>query len=178
MTTDENLQSFVTAINSGRTLYISLKTMLKMPEFTALKLQVFTRQLDTINIGTHGNVIMSKAYNGALPLDIKIQSAGDTELHLSAPSIKINIQSHGNFKIVGECGGLSAKTQSHGDFDAQDLIAQNVVFSTQSKGNAWLYASESLIIKHAADGFVHYYGEGILKDIQHHGSGEVKHCKK
>ncbi len=177
VTTDENLQSFVGVVNSGRTLYVSSNKMLKISEFTSLKIQVYTRQLDTLNIGTNGNVIMTEAYECVAPLDIKVESAGNTELLLSAPSIKLNIQSHGDFKIKGACTDLTVKTQSHGDFDAKELHAQNVVFNTQSKGNAWLYGSETLKIKHSADGFVHYYGNGILKDVLHHGTGEVKHCK-
>ena len=177
VTTDENLQSFVTAINSGRTLYVSYKDTLKTPAFTVLKIQIYTRQLDTLNIGAEGDVIMTAPYTCASPLDIKVASSGNTALLLSAPNIKLNIQSHGDFKIAGECTTFSAKTQSHGDFDARDLYAQNVSFKTQSFGNAWLYASESLVIKHGADGFVHYYGDGILKDVRHHGTGEVKHCK-
>lgn len=177
VTTDENLQSYIETVNSGRTLYVSIKSAFKIPGFTNLKIQVHTRQLDTLNIGTNGNVIMTEAYKCASSLDVKVQSDGNTELLLSAPNIKLNVQSHGDFKIAGGCISLTAKTQSHGDFNAKDLHAQNLTFSTQSAGNAWLYASESLIIKHSADGFVHYYGEGILKDVLHHGTGELKHCK-
>ena len=177
VTTDENLQSFISSVNSGRTLYISLKQVFKIPDFSSLKIQVFVRQIDTLNIGAEGHVIMTEAFKGVLPLDIKVQSEGDTELRLSAPSIKLNVQSHGDLKIVGECNVFSAKTQSHGNFDARDLFAQNTTFSTQSKGNAWIYGSETLVIKHSADGFVHYYGDGILKDVRHQGTGVVKHCK-
>jgi hypothetical protein len=176
VTADENLQSFVTAVNSGRTLYVSYKDTLKTPAFTTLKIQIYTRQLDTLNIGAEGDVIMTAAYTCASPLHIKVASSGDTALLLSAPNIKLSNQSHGDFKIAGECAAFSAKTQSHGDFDAKGLLAQNVTFNTQSSGNAWLYASESLVIKHGADGFVHYYGDGVLKDVRHHGTGEVKHC--
>ncbi len=177
VTTDENLQSCINSVNSGRTLYVSLKHAFKIPEFSSLKIQVFVRQLDTINIGTEGDVRMTKAFKGVLPLDIKVQSAGHTELLLSAPSIKLNVQSHGDLKIAGECTVFVAKTQSDGNFDARDLMAQNVSFNTQSHGNAWIYGSESFVIKHSADGFVHYYGEGILKDVHHHGTGELQHFK-
>ncbi len=178
VTTDENLQSFISTVNSGRTLYVSLRTSFNTCDFTSLKIQIYIRQMDTLNIGANGNVIMTEAYKSLLPLDIKVQSSGHTELLLSAPSIKVNDQSHGDFKIIGECSVFAAKTQSHGNFDAKNLLAQNVTFNTQSKGNAWLYGSESLIIKHSADGFVHYYGDGILKDVRYHGTGELKHCKE
>ena len=178
VTTDENLQSYINAVNSGRTLFVSLKSAFKVPEFSSLKIQIYVRQLDTINIGAEGDVRMTEAFKGLLPLDIKVQSAGHTELLLSASSIKVNVQSHGDFKIAGECAVFTAKTQSHGNFDAKELFAQNVIFNTQSEGNAWIYARESLVIKHSADGFVHYYGDGLLKDVQYHGTGELKHCKE
>ena len=177
VTTDENLQSFINSVNSGRTLYISRKDSFKALDFSSLKIQVYVRQLDTLNIGADGDVIMTAAFKGSLPLDIKVQSSGHTELLLSAPSIKVNVQSHGDFKIAGECTVFAAKTQSDGNFDARNLLAQNTSFSTQSHGNAWIYGSESLVIKHSADGFVHYFGDGILKDVIHHGTGEIKHCK-
>lgn len=179
ITTDENLQSFISSVNSGRTLYVSRATkLLQIPAFTSLKIQVYVRQLDALNISAEGNVSMPKIYNSSMPLDIKVQSEGHTELQLSAPSIKLSVQSHGDFKISGQCTIFSAKTQSHGNFDAKELMAQNVNFNTQSKGNAWISGSESFVIKHSADGFVHYYGDGILKDVRHYGTGEVKHCKE
>lgn len=176
ITTDDNVHAHISTVNSGRTLYVSFKNAFRIPEFTYLKIQVYTRQIDTLNIAT-GDVTMTEPYIGSLPLNITVQSSGDTVLLLSAPSIKVKFQSEGSLKMAGECAVLTVKAQAEGDFDAKDLYAQNVMYKTQSGGNAWIRASESLVIKHEADGFVHYYGEGILKDVVHHGTGEIRHCK-
>ena len=47
--------------------------------------------------------------------------------------------------------------------------------SNASQGDVKLYSKEEVRIKHAGQGDVHYYGEGKLKNILHHGDGEVKH---
>jgi hypothetical protein len=176
ITTDENLHSYISATNSGRTLYLTTHGKLQSPIFTSLNIQIFVRQLDTIYIASTGDAfMMEKMYQSEMPLDIKIQSEGDTILQLSAPQIKLSAQCNGNLVITGACDDLNARIQNNGDFDAKALQAKNVHFTTHSNGNALITASENLVIKHYASGYIHYFGKGRLSDIKHYGKGEVKH---
>src|ERR1700755_1884499 len=47
---DENLLKYFEAMNSGRTLYISSDAGLRKPAFTHCKVDVYFRQLDTLQI--------------------------------------------------------------------------------------------------------------------------------
>jgi Putative auto-transporter adhesin, head GIN domain len=178
ITTDENLHTYISATNSGRTLYLATHSKLQAPIFTSLNIQIFVRQLDTIYIASSGDAfIMEKMYQNDVPLDIKIQSEGDTILQLSAPQMRLSTQCNGNIVITGVCDDLNARIQNEGDFDAKGLQAKKVQFTTHSNGNALISASESLVIKHFASGYIHYFGNGRLNDIKHFGKGEVKHCQ-
>jgi hypothetical protein len=174
--TDDNLQRFINVANWGRTLYISNADSLRIPNFTTLHIQIFIRQLDNLYIAHSGGAFeMSALFETDSPLEVKIQSDGNVSLRLAAPTIKLLSQTSGNVHLDGRCQILTAKVQNDGDFDARDMIAQQVEFTDQSNGNAWLYASESLKIRHYANGFIHYFGAGRVKEIKRFGNGEVRH---
>lgn len=175
ITTDENLQEFFEIVNSGRTLYITPGGKLRRPGFTSVLIQVFIRQLDTLHLACSGDIISEKPIVSEEPLEVKIQCNGDTVLNLEAPKIKLLAQCNGDVTLRGVCHSFEAKTQCNGSFNSRDLIAQDVVFSNQSNGNAWIYGEQTLRIRHRANGFLHYYGPGRLKDVVQFGTGEVRH---
>ncbi len=177
ITTDENLHDFFDIVNSGRTLYITPVGKLRRPGFTSVLIQVFIRQLDTLHLACSGDIISETPIVTEEPLEVKIQCNGNTSLHLEAPMIKLLAQCNGNVTLRGVCHNFEAKSQCNGSFDSRELIAQDVVFNNQSNGNAWIYGEQTLRIRHRANGFVHYYGPGRLKDVVQFGNGEIRHVE-
>lgn len=175
--TDENLQEYIVVANAGRTLYIASEAKLRKPVFTTCLVKVFLRQLDMLYVRNVGDVVCPNEIVLTQPLEIKIQSVGNSTLHVVAPSIKSLNQSHGNIVFKGKCEKLDVKNQGYGDFDASQLVAGELTIKNQSNGNVLLNASQSIVIKHYGNGYVHFTGSAVVKDVKQYGNGEIKHMK-
>jgi len=174
--TDENLQEFVGAINSGRTLYVSAESNLRIPLFTVCKIKIYIRQIDVIDIrNENANLICGNQLAVTGLIEIKVQSAGNVELDMNAPAIKILCQSVGNILLKGKCERLTVKNQTIGDFNSQNLIADRVFIQNSAVGNILLHAEKEISIRHSGVGYIHYSGNAILRDVRQNGVGEIKH---
>lgn len=174
--TDENLQEYFDVVNSGRTLYVSSEAKFKKPIFTSCKIKVYIRQMDTLYIrNDSADVVCPDEIPLINPIDITIQSVGNTELNLSAPSIKILCQAQGNVVLKGKCGSINIKNMSEGNFTAKELIAEELTIKNMSQGNVELFANKTITIKHLGQGYVHYSGNAVLKDVKQYGEGEIRH---
>jgi hypothetical protein len=174
---DENLQDYFEVVNSGKTLYITSGNKLWIPIFTKLSIKVYCRQLQMLYNASHGEVTSGNQLICSDPIEIKVQAHGDTFLNLKAPLVKLSAVCHGDIELKGECHELIIKNASHGDLNCKAMIADIATVSNASHGDLKLYSKEEISIKHAGHGDIHYYGEGKLKNIVHHGHGEVKHRK-
>jgi hypothetical protein len=172
---DENLIDYFEAVNSGRTLYVSSEAKWWIPSFTKGLVKVYFRQLDKIRNCCHGHVYSSTPIQLTTPLEVKIQSHGDTDLELDVPALNLIMQCHGDVTLKGKCGQFEIKDQAHGNLKCRELKAQSVNINNMSHGDIDLFADESISIKHMGHGHIHYYGKGILKDIRQYGNGEIKH---
>lgn len=176
--TDDNLQGFFEVINSGRTLYVSSENKLKKPVYTKCTIKVFFRQIDVLYIGNdHANLVCPNEIHLSNALEIKVCSIGDTELAIHAPAIHIVCQSVGKVTLKGKCGEIKIKNQSEGDFNSTDLKAESLTIKNMAEGNVELFANKEITISHFGEGYVHYSGNALLKDVRQYGSGEIKHIK-
>jgi hypothetical protein len=176
--TDENLQDYFEVQNAGRTLYITSEAKFRKPVFTHCKITVCLRQLDMLYVRCEGAEVSCPA-NIALssPLEVKVQSIGNTMLNISTPSLKLLNQSQGDVTIKGNCGEVKIKNQSEGNLSCKELIAESLTIKNMAVGNVELYAEKEITIKHMGEGFVHYYGNAVLKDVKQHGNGQIKHME-
>jgi hypothetical protein len=173
--TDENLLDHFAATNAGRTLYVSTEEKIKQPAFTSCVVKIFLRQLNVLYVRNDGgNVVCPKEIVLTEPLEIKVQAVGETGLWFNAPSIKILCQSQGNITLKGKTEKLVIKTQMQGDFDASQMKAGELTIKNMAEGNVQLHADNLVTISHYGEGFIHYTGNAVVKDIKQYGDGEVK----
>jgi hypothetical protein len=173
--TDENLQEYFSVENSGRSLYISEGANFRKTIYTVCKIKVFLRQLDVLYIrNDRADVVCPGVLTLSSPLEVKIQSVGNTTLNINAPSIKVLSQCEGNVTLKGKCNLLEIKNQSEGDFDSKELIAEELVLKNYAEGNVTLFANKAITIKHYGQGYVHYSGDAELKDVRQYGEGEIR----
>lgn len=177
--TDENLQEFFSASNAGRTLFVTNEAKLRKPVFTRATVKIFIRQLDKLYVrNNHGDVICPGQLTFSQPLEIKVQSEGNTDLHLAAPAIKILCQAHGDTRLKGSCEKLDISNQSNGNFDSSQLTAGDLTIKNMAHGNVLLRAGKTIQLSHYGNGYIHYYGNAVVKDVKQYGHGEVKHMKE
>ncbi len=174
--TDENLLEYFTAANAGQTLYVAMEANLKRLAFTSCVIKVYVRQLDILYVrNDHGNVICKEELKLLNPLEVKIQSVGNTELNINAPSIKVSSQCQGNVALKGKCTTIEIKNQSEGDFTSKELLAEELTIKNMAQGNVELYSSKSISISHYGQGYVHFFGDGIIKSVKQYGEGLIQH---
>jgi putative autotransporter adhesin-like protein len=173
---DENLQDYFEAVNSGRTLYLSSEGKFRKPAFSRCHIKVYLRQVNVLyvrcdggDVICHGPIVLSD------PLEIKIQSVGNTSLNIQAPAIKLLSQCQGNVVISGACGNLEIKNQSEGNFSSLEMKATELSIRNMSEGNVEVYADKHIAISHYGEGEVRYYGNAVLKDVKQYGSGAIRH---
>jgi hypothetical protein len=176
---DENLIQYFAATNAGRTLYVSTQeNIVRQPVFTKCVIKVFLRQMNMLYVrNVNGNVVCPDAISLNEPLEVKIQSVGNTELNVIVPALKILCQANGNTVIKGKCEKADFKTQCSGDFDSSKLLAGDLSISNMANGNVTLHADRTIRITHYGNGFVHYSGDANVKDVKQYGNGEIKHVK-
>lgn len=176
---DENLIEYFVAANAGRTLYVATESTLRKPIFTKCLIRVYLRQLNFLYVrNVNGNVICPNTLLLSQPLEVKVQSTGDTELNLAVPSLKILCQAHGNNTLKGRCEKLHIKNQGYGDFDSSQMLAGELSIKNQGNGNVKLRADKSIRLIHYGNGYMHYYGNAVVEDVKQYGNGEIKHLKE
>jgi hypothetical protein len=175
---DENLISYFEVANAGRTLYVTTDGKIRTPHFTKSVVRIYMRQLNNLVIRCDGgDVVTPNPITLATPLDLLVQSVGTVRLNLNAPSLKVVLQAQGDTHLMGDCGVVSIKNQSQGNLLAKELFCSELTLKNQAQGNVEVFADKKISIKHAGQGYVHYYGNGALVDVKQYGEGEVRHAE-
>jgi hypothetical protein len=175
---DDNLIDYVHAENSGRTLYVTGEGKWKIPGFTKLHIKVYYRQLYNLNNASEkgGELICGNTIRSGEPIEIRINSEKSVNsLDVDAASVKLITACEGDVKLKGECILLDINAKSEGNLDAREMKAKNVTLKNYSEGNIDVYADDTISIRNYGEGYIHYWGNAVLKDIKHYGEGEVKH---
>lgn len=176
---DENLQDCFEVVNSGRTLYLSSEAKFRRPVFSSCHIKVYMRQVNVLYVRCDGgDVICPEPIVLGDPLEIKIQSVGNTSLNIQAPAIKLLSQCQGNVVVRGACGSMEIKNQSEGNFSAREMIATDLSIKNMSEGNVDVYADKQISISHYGQGDVRYYGHAVLKDVKQYSSGTIRHMEE
>lgn len=171
---DDNLLEYVGVVNSGRTLYITSENKLRSPAYSALTVTVYLRQLSALNIAADGDLRCPDLLRVGTPLEVKIQSNGNTELHLAAPALTLTVASNGDVLLGGEADDVQVKVASDGHFDARRLRAGRLTVRNRSNGNVRVWAGHTIELHHGGNGTLHYAGPARLLDVNQRGSGEVR----
>lgn len=174
---DENLHEYLEIINSGRTLYVTTEGKWRVPDFTGLKVKIYYRQLYNIyNACEKAALVCANALNSTEPVEVKIYTdKSSSRLNIHAPSVKLITACVGDVWIEGTCGLLEINAKSQGNLHAKEMIAKNVSIKNYSQGNLEVHTDETITISNYGQGNIHYWGNGLMKDIKHNGDGEVKH---
>lgn len=177
--TDENLQQYLEVINSGRTLYVNNEGKWRVPCFSKLTIKIYYRQLYHLyNAAENGTLICANTLKASEPVEVKIYSNKSiNKLNINAPAVKLITTCVGDVEIAGACNILEIKASSEGNLYARNMMAKSVMLKNYSAGNLEIFASETLSIINYGEGHINYWGAGVLKNIKHNGSGEVKHSK-
>lgn len=173
--TDDNLLDTVSVTNAGHTLFVTTENKLLRPAYSQLRVVVHLRQLQHLNIANYGAVVCPEPLRATEPLDVHIQSMGDTELLLQADVLNLHCACAGRVRVAGTAGQVAINNKSQGELDCHDLAAQHLKLVNAGVGNVRVRAEQTIRIQHRGVGFVHYAGPGRLLDVGQYGAGEIRH---
>ncbi|WP_310395866.1 head GIN domain-containing protein [Hymenobacter sp.] len=175
--TDDNLLDSVATYNAGQTLYVTTENKLRQPAYSRLRVVVYLRQLQHLDIANYGPVVCPEPLRAIEPLDVRIQSFGDTQLLFQADVLNLHSACAGRVTVAGTAGQVLINNKSEGELDCRDLVAQHLKLVNMGVGNVRVRAEQTIRIQHRGVGFVHYAGSARLLDVQQNGAGEVKHVE-
>lgn len=175
---DDNLLDTVEVTNTGNTLYVIAGNKLRIAAYTTCTVKIYYRQLDTLVNSNNGNLTNTGTLTQGGLLTLKLQANGNTNLQVDVPAIKLTNQSNGNVTLTGRCGELEVRNQANGSLNAKALQAGKVSLNNMANGNVEVRSLDSIAINHMGNGWVHYYGPGVLKDVKQYGVGAVKHVSE
>ncbi len=176
--TDDNLLDHVGVTNAGATLYVTTENKLLRPTYSQLRVVVYLRQLQYLNIASQGSVVCPEPLRAIEPLDIRIQSNGDTQLLLQADVLNLHCACVGTVLVAGTAGQVLVNNKSQGELDFRDLAAQHLKLVNMGVGNVRVCAEQTIRIQHRGVGFVHYTGPARLLEVRQQGVGEVKYVEQ
>lgn len=175
---DDNLLDTVEVTNTGNTLYVIAGNKLRIAAYTTCTVKIYYRQLDTLVNSNNGNLTNAGTITQGGLLTLKLQANGNTSLQVDVPAIKLTNQSNGNTTLAGRCGELDVRNQANGNLHCKQLQAGKVSLNNMANGNVEVRSLDSITINHMGNGWVHYYGAGVLKDVKQYGTGAVKHVSE
>jgi len=174
---DDNLQEHVGTMNSGRTLYVVEESGIKKPLFTKLHVTIYVRNIDTLRNSMAGEVETQGPIRSTSPFELVVDALGESRIELDVPALKCLLRCNGDTHLSGKSGTTLIKNQANGNLFARELNAASLTLKNMANGNVEVRAEEQIIIKHMGNGYVHYYGPAVLKDVNMMGTDNVRHMK-
>ncbi|HEX8330838.1 MAG TPA: head GIN domain-containing protein [Hymenobacter sp.] len=172
---DDNLLEYVGVTNAGRTLFVTTEDKLRRPAYSQLHVTVYLRQLQRLDIASEGHVTCAEPLVAVEPLEIKVQSVGNTQLVVQANQLTLHCACQGHVTVAGTAEQVKINNLSEGDLDCGALAAQHLKLRNLGAGNVQLRAEQTVNIQHLGAGSVHYAGPARLLDVRHYGAGEIRH---
>lgn len=170
--TDDNLQSLVETVVERGTLKIRSSKRNTYPDTKILRIVVFLKTLEEIDLGGSGSVSSVKL--NVPSLEISIGGATDLDLqHLQANSLKVSIGGSGKFIASGSVAKVRGRIGGSGRLLFDKLEAREVDISIGGSGVVQTWVKERLSVSIGGSGTVSYYGDpSVSQSIG--GSGSVR----
>ena len=169
--TDENLLDVIRTEVKDDVLKIYAAKNIRRAE--SKKVYVEYLNLNLIKVSSAGDVKGENTLN-TNELKIRLSSAGDLVLDVSAREIDIDISSSGNAKLAGKTGNLKADLSSAGDLNAFDLEAEIGDISVSSAGDARVFITGEAEFSSSSAGDIVYKGNPEIRHIRTSSSGSIR----
>jgi len=170
--TDDNLQSLVETVVERGTLKIRSSKRNTYPDTKTLRIVVFLKTLEEIDLGGSGSVTSTKL--NVPSLEISIGGATDMDLqHLQANDLKVSIGGSGKFIASGTAAKVSGRIGGSGRLLFDKLESRDVAISIGGSGTVQTWVKEHLSVSIGGSGTVSYYGDPTVSQSIG-GSGTVR----
>jgi hypothetical protein len=173
VTTDENLQEYITIEVNGGILEIRIENNVSIRTNKGIHIMVPFQEISSVALTGSGD-IDSKDVIKNEAMELVLTGSGDIKLALDSGSVDAKITGSGDMELSGSASNLEIKITGSGDFEANALQARAADVSISGSGNAMVTVNESIKARVNGSGDVHYSGNPEKSDTKVSGSGTIK----
>ena len=157
----DNLLPLISSSVSGGTLTIEAARGVRFSGFPQATLTLIVKDLSAISLNGIG-AIQAQALNSPA-LTISERGAGSISLtNLTAESLVIEQTGTGDLRLSGNATSQQLTLRGTGNYLAADLRSAQTTVMLEGRGNATIWATESLAIRTSGPGKLSYWGAPTL----------------
>ena len=144
VTTDDNLQPYITVTVDNGTLTVGMKKNSNFSKTTKMELVISCKAISDINnnlvgnLTTEGNLTTDK-------LAFTSSAVGNSTINLTANDLLLNLNAVGNTKLLGTAVLCTFTNKSVGDFDGAGLLIENLTLKNKAVGNTTYNAIKATV---------------------------------
>jgi hypothetical protein len=172
--TDENLIPYITVLQEGDKILIKTKEGYNLLATDQIKVHLTTPTYNTIEVSGAGNAETVGKIENTDGLSLNLSGAGNANISLHAPEVKLSISGAGKAQITGETKNFLIGISGTGEANCFNLLTENTKATISGAGNAKVYASTKLDATISGAGSIYYKG-GVTNITQKiSGAGKIK----
>lgn len=170
--TDDNIASHIDTVVENERLRLRPAKRSNTLNPSRLKLTVYVRSLEQLNIAGAGMVDIQRVQTPALTLSM----AGAGRVNVSAldtDTLTLRIAGNGTVNLAGRADAVRADISGSGEIGAASLTSQTFALAIAGAGTAQLWVRQALDVSVVGSGDVAYWGDAVVtKSVA--GVGQVK----
>ena len=173
VTTDENIQKFVSVESVNNVLTIKIKKHTgSIRTKKGIHITVPFRDLSNVSLTGSGDVFSNDTIKSTHFTTI-VTGSGDLELQIEAQSTVAKITGSGDLKLSGTTQNSEIEVHGSGDFIGENLISENTEVTVTGSGDALVTATNSIKARVNGSGDISYTGNPKTSNIKTLGSGDI-----
>ncbi|MEZ4875533.1 MAG: head GIN domain-containing protein [Flavobacteriaceae bacterium] len=172
VTTDENLQEYISIEVNGGELVIKTKRNYYLKTKHGVHVTVPFQDLSEVSLTGSGDMD-SKDTIKANDFEVSLTGSGDITLTLDAQMVDTDITGSGDITLLGTTNNLKVNVTGSGDFRGFDLQANHTEVRVSGSGDAKVVAKQSLNARVNGSGDITYKGNPEKSDTKTSGSGDI-----
>ncbi|MFW5706719.1 MAG: head GIN domain-containing protein [Bacteroidota bacterium] len=172
ITTDENIQEYVTIETTNGTLRLGMKKG-ESYDPTSLEAVITVATLEEISISGAVSIHCNHTLQ-AQNLALNLSGAGNMELLVDAENIKTRVSGAGNVGISGKAAKHDLGISGVASVDCIELKTNHTTVKISGAGTANVFADESLNASVSGVGSIRYDGDPTDTQVKTSGAGSIK----
>lgn len=168
---ESNLMEHILTTSRGGFLSIESKKDVRLAPKKALKIMLYTPQLEKIELMGSGSIVTEFASDEKV--EISMMGSGSIYASLNTHELIANLNGSGNIRVAGEASRATYNVNGSGNILATDFLVQLADVKIAGSGSAHCHVSDDLRARVMGSGDIIYRGNPrVSKDIK--GSGSVR----
>ena len=166
---DENLLQYIEVYQEGEKVIVRDRPGFNLNPTNEMKIYVTAPVYNRIEVSGASDIVGQGKITNAENMDLSTSGAGDINMDIDAPQLKIHVSGSGSVDLKGQTKDLDLSISGAGDAHCYDLLTENTRVHISGTGSAEVFASVKLDAEVSGVGSVTY--KGNAPEVTQHVSG-------